>query len=288
MTNSAIKVRFSEATPCASPSLSSLGTAATPTLDQGSVIFAHLPQDVTARFNVLESRRFSDVTLLHMRFTKSMESLECIDQEPSYKSMTSGAPPSSQLHLLRDMLTRKGAPRLAGTHHSTTMHQNPLLPPAATRGRRYSSVAAPSSAFLARISSNNQRKCEISENQLTVNVNLSAPAASDRKPSTVYTTSPSTPLYDVSLQHQGVMRVMETWIEVCPLDLDGSKLVRKEVKDFIKKMSSLGPIYKQWAHSMPATLRLEVCIVMRSSLLPVSRLKSSCVVGLRGGRKRVG
>ena len=256
----AIKVRFREATPCASPSLSSLASGATPTLEQAPVSFAHHSCNACGG---ISQRRASDVSAL-IHFTKGMETPECINQAPCPGSMTSGVPPNDHLHQRRDVLALQGVPRATGVReqgpHNALIHQTPPLSSAgAARGRRNSSAAAPSTGcWLGRVGSNHN-KAAISEKRAGASaVNLSAPGMGERKTSSVYTTSPSSPLCDVSVQHQGIMRVIETWIDVCPLDLDGSKMVRKETKDFLKKMSSLGPLYRQWALSMHARLRLDV------------------------------
>lgn len=63
---------------------------------------------------------------------------------------------------------------------------------------------------------------------------------------------------EVPVQHRGVMELVETWVSICSLDLDCCLLMRKEAKDFLTKMSSLGVEYKTWSHRLQEKLRLEV------------------------------
>ena len=45
---------------------------------------------------------------------------------------------------------------------------------------------------------------------------------------------------------------------MCPLDLEGATAVRNEMKDFLKKMATLGSAYRHWAMSVHEKLKLEV------------------------------
>lgn len=63
---------------------------------------------------------------------------------------------------------------------------------------------------------------------------------------------------EVPIQHRSVMELVETWVSICSLDLDCCLLMRKEAKDFLTKMSSLGVEYKTWSHRLQEKLRLEV------------------------------
>lgn len=77
-----------------------------------------------------------------------------------------------------------------------------------------------------------------------------------------YSIAPNSPFSgEVPIQHQGVMRVIETWIGVCPLDLEVGSNTRKEMRDFLNKMSSLGSIYKSWTMALHDKLKLEVSIL---------------------------
>ena len=65
---------------------------------------------------------------------------------------------------------------------------------------------------------------------------------------------------EVPVQHQGIMRIIETWVGVCPLDLETGPTMKKEMKDFLSKMASLGAVYKSWSVNIQEKLKLEVCI----------------------------
>ena len=54
------------------------------------------------------------------------------------------------------------------------------------------------------------------------------------------------------------MQVIETWAHVCSLDLECDSTMRKEVKDFLNKIASLGHEYRVWSHRMYRSLKLEV------------------------------
>ena len=63
---------------------------------------------------------------------------------------------------------------------------------------------------------------------------------------------------DVPAHHQGVLKVIETWMDVCCIDFEFNSMMKKEVKDFFKKMSSLGPDYDTWSQKMQGQLHLQV------------------------------
>ena len=67
---------------------------------------------------------------------------------------------------------------------------------------------------------------------------------------------------DVPAHHQGVLNVIETWIDVCCIDFEFNSMMKKEVKDFFKKMSTLGPEYDTWSQKMQRRLNLEVFIIL--------------------------
>ena len=67
---------------------------------------------------------------------------------------------------------------------------------------------------------------------------------------------------DVPAHHQGVLNVIETWIDVCCIDFEFNSMMKKEVKDFFKKMSTLGPEYDTWSQKMQRRLHLEVFIIL--------------------------
>ena len=53
-------------------------------------------------------------------------------------------------------------------------------------------------------------------------------------------------------------QVIETWARVCSLDLECDSNMRKEMKDFLNKMASLGSEYRSWSHGINLILNLEV------------------------------
>lgn len=65
---------------------------------------------------------------------------------------------------------------------------------------------------------------------------------------------------DIPSNYKAVMKVIDTWIEVCSSDLDGNPLVVHEMRDFLNKMSILGHEYKQWCHLVGSKLHLEVSV----------------------------
>ncbi|XP_062591377.1 uncharacterized protein LOC134252848 isoform X1 [Saccostrea cucullata] len=82
-------------------------------------------------------------------------------------------------------------------------------------------------------------------------------------------TSPWSPSYhtnNVNMQvthpeipkpHFGVLKVIETWIKVCSIDLDCSSLIIHEMRDFLRKISVLGLEYKAWCQRIGSCLHLE-------------------------------
>jgi len=66
------------------------------------------------------------------------------------------------------------------------------------------------------------------------------------------------PALEISIQHRAVMELVDSWINVCSMDLDSSLVMKKETKDFFSKMSSLGPEYRSWSHRLKEKLKLEV------------------------------
>ncbi|XP_052770885.1 1-phosphatidylinositol 4,5-bisphosphate phosphodiesterase epsilon-1-like [Mya arenaria] len=65
------------------------------------------------------------------------------------------------------------------------------------------------------------------------------------------------PTTEMPIAHQAVLRVIETWITICPSDLEGTQLVVHEMRDFLKKLSVLGPEYKIWCQKILSELHLE-------------------------------
>lgn len=68
----------------------------------------------------------------------------------------------------------------------------------------------------------------------------------------------TSPINEMPIAHQGVLRVIETWISVCKSDLEGTQLVVHEMREFLKKLSVLGPEYKVWCQKILGVLNLEV------------------------------
>ncbi|XP_052101648.1 1-phosphatidylinositol 4,5-bisphosphate phosphodiesterase epsilon-1-like isoform X3 [Mytilus californianus] len=62
---------------------------------------------------------------------------------------------------------------------------------------------------------------------------------------------------EIPRNHRGVLKVIETWINVCSNDLDCSNLIVHEMRDFLRKLSVLGHDYKTWCHKIGALLHLE-------------------------------
>lgn len=63
---------------------------------------------------------------------------------------------------------------------------------------------------------------------------------------------------EIPRNHRGVLKVIETWIQVCSNDLDSNNLIVHEMRDFLRKLSVLGHEYKTWCHKIGALLHLEV------------------------------
>lgn len=60
--------------------------------------------------------------------------------------------------------------------------------------------------------------------------------------------------------HRAVMTIVDRWVDACSgVDLDATTLVKKEMKDFLGKMASLGVEYRAWSHRIRDKLKLEVC-----------------------------
>ena len=68
----------------------------------------------------------------------------------------------------------------------------------------------------------------------------------------------ATPSMDIPPHHAGVMTAIEMWVDVCPLDLESTPLMKREMKDFLHKMAGLGAEYKHWSLRISDKLNLEV------------------------------
>ncbi|KAH9518383.1 hypothetical protein Btru_016602 [Bulinus truncatus] len=73
-------------------------------------------------------------------------------------------------------------------------------------------------------------------------------------------TSIATPSCEISFQHRGVLKVLETWCKISQIDLEGNSLIALETREFLKRLSAMGHDYKVWCHKFSANLRLEECI----------------------------
>jgi len=82
--------------------------------------------------------------------------------------------------------------------------------------------------------------------------------ASSSRPEALRISPIASPINEVPVAHQAVLRVIETWISVCRADLEGTQLVVHEMRDFLKKLSVLGPEYKIWCQKILSELQLEV------------------------------
>jgi len=69
------------------------------------------------------------------------------------------------------------------------------------------------------------------------------------------------------------MMIVERWVDACSgVDLDATPLVKKEMKDFLGKMASLGSEYRAWSHRVHDKLKLEV-----SRWFIIYRFDSTCI-----------
>ena len=68
----------------------------------------------------------------------------------------------------------------------------------------------------------------------------------------------SSSIAEMPSNHQGILKVIETWIHICRVDFDGTHILAVETKDFLKKLSNLGYEYKIWCQRMGSMLYLEV------------------------------
>ena len=87
---------------------------------------------------------------------------------------------------------------------------------------------------------------------------LSSTTTSCHSEFTIRTASPAN---EIPLDHLGVMRAMEMWVRICCTDLESSPQMKREMRDFLAKMSGLGTEHKAWSHRMADKLKLEVCTV---------------------------
>lgn len=72
------------------------------------------------------------------------------------------------------------------------------------------------------------------------------------------TSSSTTLVCEISLQHRGVLRVLETWLGISQIDLEANSLIALEMRELLKRLSGMGHEYKIWCQRFGATLRLEV------------------------------
>ena len=74
------------------------------------------------------------------------------------------------------------------------------------------------------------------------------------------------PINDMPAAHKSVIKVLETWIRLSRADLENSAIVVHEMRDFLKKLSALGPEYKLWSQKFTGVLHLEVRNLLLMSL----------------------
>ncbi len=94
-----------------------------------------------------------------------------------------------------------------------------------------------------------------SSSSSTASVPLSPTTTSFQSEFTLRTMTPSN---EVPSHHLGVMKAVEIWVTVCCIDLESNVQMKREMKDFLSKMSSLGAEYKSWSQHMNDQLSLEV------------------------------
>lgn len=92
------------------------------------------------------------------------------------------------------------------------------------------------------------------------NVESSETKVSLSRPDILRISPKASPINEMPIAHQAVLKVIETWIGVCPSDLEGTPLVVHEMRDFLKKLSVLGTEYKVWCQKLLNELQLEVHI----------------------------
>lgn len=90
------------------------------------------------------------------------------------------------------------------------------------------------------------------------NVEASDTKVSLSRPDILKISPMTSPINEMPIAHQGVLKVLETWISVCASDLEGTQLVVHEMRDFLKKLSVLGAEYKVWCQKILNELQLEV------------------------------
>ena len=90
------------------------------------------------------------------------------------------------------------------------------------------------------------------------NIESSASKTSLSRPDMLRISPMASPINEMPIAHQAVLKVIETWITVCPTDLEGAQLVVLEMRDFLKKLSVLGTEYKVWCQKILNELQLEV------------------------------
>ncbi|XP_064631376.1 uncharacterized protein LOC135489776 isoform X2 [Lineus longissimus] len=73
-----------------------------------------------------------------------------------------------------------------------------------------------------------------------------------RSPS--FTTSPTSPIFEIPPLHRSAMKIIESWMEICSMDLEA---VKPEMKEFLSRMASLGPEYRMWSQTVWGFLKME-------------------------------
>lgn len=116
----------------------------------------------------------------------------------------------------------------------------------------------------ANLSPTGTRPNQLAPNQLAImSPTTSSPSGSEKSPQSMApyalkSTPVSSPTGDIPLPHKGIIRVMETWINICKSDLECGSLISSEMKDFLTKLSVLGHEYKAWCYKISNLLQLEV------------------------------
>ena len=84
---------------------------------------------------------------------------------------------------------------------------------------------------------------------------------------------------EIPVQHRGVLKVLETWVQKSHIDLDGNSVLALETRDFLRKLSVLGHEYKAWCQKMSAMLHVEVRPGRRLGWAVWLRCGGMCCVG---------
>ena len=143
-------------------------------------------------------------------------------------------------------------------------------PPSSLSGSRSSLTLRPNSLWNGQNGTSSSRDVVVSPSRQSLASSLSPMSSLNRGEhvipvphspnlSLILPATPGCSEQPAPVGHRAVMMIVERWVDACGgVDLDATPLIKKEIKDFLGKMASLGVEYRAWSHRVREKLKLEV------------------------------